>query len=294
MALLSVLCFGELLWDELPTGPRLGGAPANVAYHLAQLGVPVRLVSAVGTDPAGDQARDELAAAGVDVELVARHPLLATGRVRVRLETDGPHYRIEEGVAWDHIAFAPALRAAATEAGALVFGTLALRSAANRATLAELLAAADGALKLCDLNFRPPFVSAATVAENLRRADVLKLNADELAALPGLVAVPAGEDFAQRLLAQFDLRRIVLTRGELGCRIIDAEDDCEAAAPPTAVADSVGAGDAFTALLVLGELKGWPPARIARAACAAGAYVAGQPGAMPAWPPDLRAALLAD
>ncbi len=289
-----VLCFGELLWDELPAGPRLGGAPANVAYHLAQLGVAVRLVSAVGADPRGDEALARLAAAGVDVALVARQAELPTGRVRVQLAADGPHYRIEEGVAWDDIAFAPVLREAATAASALVFGTLAQRTAPNRATLSALLAAAGTAVKVCDLNFRSPFIAAAAVADSLRRADIVKLNADELAALPDLLALPAGAEFPQRLLAEFNLRRIVITRGELGCWILDAAGRVEAAAPAASVADSVGAGDAFTAVLVYGELQGWSPARIARAACAAGAFVASQPGAMPTWPPALRERLLAD
>jgi fructokinase len=291
----AVLCFGELLWDELPAGARLGGAPANVAYHLARLGLPVRLVSAVGCDAAGEEALRRLAEAGVDVELVARRPQLPTGRVRVKLDAaGGPRYRIEEGVAWDSIPFTLALSAAAAAAAALVFGTLAQRTAANRSTLAALIAAAPGALKLCDLNFRSPFVAAAAVAESLRAADVLKLNAEELAALPALLGLPGGTELVPRLLADFRLKRIVLTRGESGCRILMAGRQYDAAPPPTRVVDSVGAGDAFTAMLVFGELAGWPPARGARAACALGAFVAGGSGAMPAWPPGLRERLLAD
>lgn len=289
-----VLCFGELLWDELPGGPRLGGAPANVAYHLAQFGLAARLVSAVGEDAAGARALAQLAAAGVDVSLVARQALLPTGRVSVQLTDEGPRYRIAEGVAWDAIPGGPPLSAAAATAQAVVFGTLAQRSAANQAALADLLEAAGKALIVCDLNFRPPFVTKATVSESLRRAAVLKLNEEELAALPALLGMPAGESFPRSLCEHYGLRRLYLTRGKAGCRAIDAAGVLDAPAPTVTVADSVGAGDAFTAAMVFGELQGWPPARSAATACRVGAFVAGQPGAMPAWPPTLRTRLLSE
>lgn len=290
----AVLCFGELLWDELPTGARLGGAPANAAYHLAQFGLAARLVSAVGQDAAGTQALTEMAAAGVDVSLVTRQALLPTGRVSVQLTDEGPRYRIAEGVAWDAIPSGPQLSAAAAATQAVVFGTLAQRSAANRATLASLLDSAGKALIVCDLNFRPPFVPAAALSESLRRAEVLKLNEDELAALPLLLDMPGGKDFPRSLCERYELRRLYLTRGKDGCRVVDAAGVLDTPAPAVTVADSVGAGDAFTAAMVYGELQGWPPARSARTACALGAFVAGASGAMPAWPPGLRERLLAD
>lgn len=291
----TVLCFGELLWDELPGGAQLGGAPANVAYHLARLGLPVRLVSAVGEDAKGEEALRLLASAGVDVEFVARRPLRPTGRVLVTTDAaEMPQYRIESGVAWDEIPFTPALRAAAADASALVFGTLAQRSPANRSTLASLLHAAPHALKLCDLNLRRPFVDATVVADSLRAADILKLNTEESNALPGLLGRPVPLATPQRLLEDFDLRRIVITRGAAGCRIIDAEADQEASPPPTRLADSVGAGDAFSAMFIYGELAGWPSLRSARAACALGAFVASATGAMPSWPPGLSERLLQD
>ena len=291
----SVLCFGELLWDRLPGGPRLGGAPANVAHHLAQLGVEARLASCVGEDEDGERALAQLREAGVDVTLVARSPRLPTGRVIVATDTPGaPRYHIEAPAAWDAILATAALLEAAAGADAIVYGTLAQRAAPSREALAAALDAAPGALRLCDLNLRPPFADPDVVRASLARATVLKLNEDELAALSGLLDLPAGDALPGHLREGFALRRIYVTRGSGGASAFDGEGRTDRPTPPVAVADSVGAGDAFTSALLFGELAGREAGRILEDACALGAFVASRAGAMPAWPAALRARLLAE
>jgi len=285
----TILCFGEVLWDLFPDGRRLGGAPANVAYHLAQMGHAARLVSCVGEDEAGAEALSRLAEAGVDTALVARDPARPTGTVQVTLDDAGvPAFAITEDVAWDAIPVTPALRAAAGEADAVVFGSLAQRAKRSRATLDKLLDAAGPALCLCDLNLRPPFVDAEVVKRSVARVQLLKLNEDEAARLPKLLGRPGGEELLDEMAGMPPLVAIYVTRGGKGVRIHLPGTRIEMPAPQVAVADTVGAGDAFTAALLDGVLSGRGEPEISERALELGAWVASQPGAMPPWTHGLR------
>ncbi len=282
-----VLCFGEVLWDCLPTGRLPGGAPLNVAYHLARLGAEPRMISAVGADALGDEMLSYLDSRGLNTEFIARHRRLPTGIVTVSLSASGqPSYTIEEGVAWDDIAGSGSWRAALPGAEAIVFGSLAARTAANRGALDELLSA-PGLLRVMDVNLRAPFDERDQVLALARRADWIKLNDHELVALTGGAA---GEgDWPGRLrpgigaLAEATgCRRICVTGGARGAVLWNDGSCVSASAPEVVVCDTIGAGDAFTAALVHGLLTapGEDQAILERA-CALGALVASLPGGQP-------------
>ena len=287
-----VLCFGEVLWDCLPTGGLPGGAPLNVAYHLARLGAEPRMISAVGADALGDEMLGYLTARGLSTEHVARHRRLPTGIVTVSLSASGqPSYTIEEGVAWDDIAGSGSWRAALPGAEAIVFGSLAARTAANRGALDELLAA-PGLLRVMDVNLRAPFDERDQVLALARRADWIKLNDHELVALTG-AATGEGDwpgslrPMIEALAEATGCCRICVTGGARGAVLWNDGSFFSADAPEVIVRDTIGAGDAFTAALVHGLLTapGEDQAILERA-CALGALVASLPGGQPDY--DLR------
>ncbi|HYP17640.1 MAG TPA: PfkB family carbohydrate kinase [Opitutus sp.] len=284
----AVACFGEILWDCLPRGLFLGGAPLNVAYHLGQQQLRVLPVTAVGRDFLGDEALRRVAAWNVDGRFVARVPGRPTGHVRASLDRAGvADYEIARDVAWDRIPIGPALLRIDPAPAAVVFGTLALRSPANRRTLASLLTAWPNALPVVDLNFRPPFDSATAVNFALRHARLVKLNEHELAQLAGSWRrkEPASlERGARRLSAHHRICRICVTAGDRGAGLLwDGEWFWEDARP-VQVRDTVGAGDAFLAGL-LGALlaRSASPHDALAQACRLGEFVASQDGATPAY-----------
>lgn len=280
-----VLCFGEILWDLLPRGRFLGGAPLNVAYHLARLGCAPALVSALGRDALGQEALTAIHTAGVDASTITQHPTLATGTAEVRLDASGQaRFQIKQPVAWDEIAVAAALSQPAPVA--IVFGTLALRAPGNRAALTRLLNAFPSAWIVCDLNLRPPFDDLAPLSPLLNRARLLKLNADEARSLCGRPS--ADTDWAgmtSALAERHGGATVCVTLGGDGAFLRDSPLYCSVKAPPVQVRDTVGAGDAFTAALIAGHLRapalGW--LRVLRAASLLGSFVAGQDGAQPAY-----------
>ncbi len=290
-----VIGMGEVLWDELPGGRRLGGAPANFAYHVSQFGLESRIVSAVGNDDAGRELLAELDRRGVGgcIATVDR----PTGSVTVSVDSGGqPRYDIREDVAWDSIPFTPALAGLASQTRAVCFGSLAQRSAVSRDTVKRFLDAMpdDGEhLKVCDINLRKPFCTAEIAEESLRMCNVLKINDEELFTLGQWLGWPA-----ERLLAEcpaiaerYGLRLLVLTCGAAGSYVFSQEESSYLETPHVTVADTVGAGDSFTAALVAALLKGRPLAEAHRLAVQTAAYVCTQPGAMPPLPPELAAAL---
>lgn len=284
---------GELLWDELPAGRMAGGAPANFAVHAAQLGADARLVSRVGVDPPGDAILAVLAEHGLNTEGVERDPTAPTGRVTVAGEP--PKYTIHEGVAWDHIAGDPTGRAAVATADAVCFGTLAQRAEPSRSTIRELLKSAKpGCLRVFDVNRREPFYSKQQLEESFPLADVLKVNDAELVHLTGLFGLPIAEQEAMGELAgRYGFKAVACTRGDKGSAILRGGEWSEQAGLPTAVADTIGAGDAFTAAMTLGLLAGWPLDVVNRRAAEVAAFVCSQRGGMPTLPDDLRAPFLA-
>lgn len=280
-----VLCFGEVLWDLLPRGRFLGGAPLNVAYHLAQLGCAPVLVSAVGADALGDEALAAATLAGIDTGGTVRQARLPTGSAEVQLDGSGQaRFRINQPVAWDEISVSTVLGSPAPDA--IVFGSLALRSPGNRAALARLLDVFPQAWTVCDLNLRPPFDDLAPLAPLLGRARLLKLNADEARRLCGR---NSSDDDWERMTAELAASHggatVCVTLGGDGACLRDGSHSWGLKAPPVEVRDTVGAGDAFTAALVAGRLRfpghDWP--RVLRAACSLGGFVASRDGAQPAY-----------
>lgn len=280
-----VLCFGEMLWDDLPSGRRPGGAPMNVACHLVRLGRPAQPVSAVGADDAGRGLLEFLATHGVATDNVARLPGRPTGLVRARIDAAGnAHYTIEADAAWDDIPLEGAPLDAAAHAAALVFGSLAQRSPANRTALARLRAALPpDAVHVFDVNLRPPHDDLELVRTLARGVHVLKVNHDEAARLTG--GAPDALEANARTLADTTGADVVcLTAGADGAGLL--HHGCWHREPgrPVTVADTVGAGDAFLAALTHGLLAGAPPQDTLTQACRLGEWVASHPGAIPPKP----------
>ena len=283
---------GEVLWDLLPAGRQLGGAPANFAFHAAALGAEARVVSRVGSDEPGRDLLARLRELGLPVDAIAVDPAAPTGTVSVAMEAGGhPRYTIHEGVAWDRLTVGPAERAAVAAADAVCFGSLAQRTPGARAAIGELVDATPvAALRIFDVNLRQHYHSAAVIRSSLARANVLKVNESELPVLGAQLGLPAGEREALAALAPAHrLRAVIHTRGERGCLALVDGEWVEHPGMRVAVADTVGAGDAFTAAFALGLLRGWAPAVIVERATAVAAFVCTQRGATPELPPALTA-----
>ena len=283
---------GEALWDVLPDGDHFGGAPANVALHAAALGAEAWLVSAVGRDARGDAALARLDAAGVERSTVARLADHPTGVVRVSLDIAGhPVYEIATESAWDYVPWSAAVQQAAERADAIAFGSLAQRAPVSRATIRRAVAARrDAAWRLFDVNLRQDYYDAEVLTTSLEHANAVKLNDEELpvvARLCGLSAAPP-VDQLRALCDRFALQLAALTRGPCGAVLVTPDQVCESVAPPIVVADTVGAGDAFTATLLIGMLAGRPLDEVSRRANAVASYVCSQPGATPPIPEALR------
>jgi fructokinase len=309
-----ILGVGEVLWDVLPEGARLGGAPANFAVMASRLGNHAAILSRIGRDELAQQAVTRLSATPVDASFLAIDPIHPTGSVQVDFHDGEPRYTISEQAAWDFLELTDAWIRLAERADAFCFGTLAQRSAASRQTIQTLAAETTAAcVRVFDVNLRPPFYSSEVVQESLELATVLKMNEDEtplvlnLLGLGGPVAAPGGLQAgnrpllaaAQLLLEEFpNLRLVVITRGCRGSLLIkreDAEREEWNEHPGFAVesADPVGAGDAFTAAVVHYLLRGADLATLNEAGNRWGAWMASQPGAMPELPDAARDAITA-
>ncbi len=286
----SAICFGEILWDFLPAGLFPGGAPFNVGYHLHRHGVQTHIVSAVGRDVLGDEFLRRVGLWGLSPAFIARSaPPAPTGYVRASLNSDGnARYEIVAAVAWDEIPTPAALLAAAATANALIYGSLAQRSPANRAALAGLLAALPpAALRVFDVNLRAPHDDLDLVRRLARDATLLKLNHEEAARLAGAPPAPGREEAHARILAaETPDAIIVITAGAQGAGLLHAGRWHWEPGRPVTVADTVGAGDAFLASLVAHLLYGaLGEAECLARACRDGEWVASQRGATPDYPP---------
>jgi len=275
-----------MLWDELPTGRRPGGAPMNVAYHLNRLGCPALPVSAVGNDADGRALLDFLREKGLSTRGVARSSERPTGVVNARIDDRGnAHYTIRQDVAWDEIPLDGEVLALAAASPSLVFGSLAQRSAANRESLARLRAAMPpGALQIFDVNLRAPYDDLALVRSLARGAGVIKCNHEEAALWTGGADMDL-EKNARRISLESGVDRICLTAGSHGAGLLLGEMWSQEAGRPVTVVDTVGAGDSFLAALVEGLRAHRPAGEILARACRLGEYVAGQPGATPDYDP---------
>lgn len=290
-AAISIACFGEALWDILPRGLFLGGAPLNVAYHLSRQGVRALPVTALGRDFLGDEAVSRMTSWGLDTRFVVRHSRWRTGVVRASLDAAGvASYRIERGVAWDRIAVPPRLLRIAPPV-ALVFGSLALREPSNRRALEVLVEAWPQAWRVLDLNLRAPFDRGPGVRRALRHAQFVKLNDDELARMTGAPVRTAAQvdKAARQFAAAHELTRVCVTAGARGAGLLWDGSWFWEPARPTVVRDTVGAGDAFLAAFLAARLVRRVSPRLALAkACRLGEFVAGRDGATPPYRCDAR------
>jgi len=292
---IKILAIGELLWDLLPTGKQLGGAPANFAYHTHARGADARVVSCVGNDPLGRAILADLAALGLPTEGVGVSATVPTGTVTVEIGADGqPQFTVHENVAWDHIRLTPAALDFAAQADAICFGSLAQRCETSRAAIRRLVSHTPAtALRVFDINLRQRFYTPEIIATALTLANALKLNDAELPVLAAMFGL-AGDARAQlaALATKFDLHAIALTRGAHGSLLLAAGVWSEHAGLPAKVVDTVGAGDAFTAAWIMGLLARQPLDEINGSANELAAFVCSQPGATPPLPENLKECLV--
>ncbi len=288
----TVVGIGELLWDLLPAGPQLGGAPANFAYHAKVLcgqGIPV---SCIGNDDLGKNALALLEQHGLSKAYVAVDENRTTGTVTVTLDDAGvPSYTIHEGVAWDFVPETPALQQLAQQADAICFGSLAQRSPMTRSTIHAFLdAARPDCLKVFDINLRQAYYDEDTIRASLNQANVLKLNDEELPVLMDMLGLSGNESgVLKALIEAYSLKVIALTKGAEGALLATCDEEIDnTGMKPDAIADTVGAGDAFTAAMTAGLLYGHSLSRICKDANCLASYVCSQHGAMPLIPDHLQ------
>lgn len=283
-----VVGMGEALWDVLPEGKKIGGAPANFAYHAAQFGLRSCVVSAVGNDDLGREILDTLTEKGLNylIEMVD-YP---TGTVQVELDGAGiPQYDIKEDTAWDNIPYTPELRELAGKARAVCFGSLAQRSETSRNTINRFLddmPEEEGRLVVFDVNLRQNFYTKEILSRSMRRCDVLKINDEEITEVSRLFGIPGSdfEEISRRLLERFNLKMLILTCGVKGSYVFTPDGASFQPTPKVKVADTVGAGDSFTASFISAILKGKSVAEAHALAVETSAFVCTQKGAMPVLP----------
>ncbi len=289
----AFLGLGELLWDCFPSGRLPGGAPANVAFHVQQLGLSAATVTRVGCDPLGDEICEFLKTQGLSLDLVQRDPVHGTGTVTVEPTSTGTTYTFLPDSAWDFLAPQPELIAAMQSARAVCFGTLAQRSAVSREAIQACLAAvSSNCLVVYDINLRPPFFEREWIARSLCHAKIVKLNDEEVPTLSQMFATGPHSDleYARDLLATHPkLELVCVTRGANGCLAVSRSEVIDLPGIAVQVVDTVGAGDSFTAALIQTRLAGWPLARSVAFANRVGSLVASRSGAMPILREELAA-----
>ena len=282
----KVVGIGEILWDVFPEGKVLGGAPANFAYHATQLGLEGYAISAIGKDDLGEEVLEVLK--GKPLQYMLEETNYPTGTVKVTLNGNGiPEYEICENVAWDNIPLTAGMKELAKQADAVCFGSLAQRHQVSRSTIQAFVGLVDtNALKIFDINLRQSFFNKAIIVDSLQMANVLKINEEELVRVAELLDITdVGERLVcQRLMDNYDLKIVVLTRGENGSFVFSNDGSSFLDTPKVKVADTVGAGDSFTGAFVAGLLNGDDIAKAHKRAVEVSAYVCTQKGAMPLLP----------
>lgn len=287
-----VVGMGEALWDVLPEGKKIGGAPANFAYHVSQFGLPSRVVSAVGSDPLGREIVENFTSKGLN-HLIEEVPY-PTGTVQVEIDPAGvPQYDIKENVAWDNIPYTARLEALAGQTRAVCFGSLAQRNVVSRDTINRFLDAmpqtADS-IVVFDVNLRQGFYTKEILCNSMKRCNILKINDEELVTVSRMFGYP-GIDLQDKcwiLLGKYNLRMLILTCGINGSYVFTPGNVSFQPTPKVEVADTVGAGDSFTAAFIASLLKGKSVAEAHALAVRTSAFVCTRKGAMPELPPDLR------
>ena len=288
----EILCVGEVLWDSLPAGLFLGGSPFNVACHLRAAGLTVSMVSRVGADRLGDEVLSRATRDGGGTELIQVDETLPTGFVRVTVDESGDStFDILGPAAWDAIAPDAGLLRRAASARAIVYGSLAQRNAVTRRTIERLWE--TEALMVFDVNLRPPHVDREIVTRSLQRADVVKVNHHEMRTLASWFDLPAaGRDAAAGLAERFGCDVVCLTRGRKGAGLWREGTWTDHPGFAVEVRDTVGAGDAFLAVLLAGLFAGAESSALLKNANLIGAYVVTQFGAVPADQPATSAPFL--
>ncbi len=286
-----VVGMGEALWDVLPEGKKIGGAPANFAYHVSQFGLPGCVVSAVGDDALGKEIVENFTSKGLN-QLIAEVPY-PTGTVQVEIDQAGiPQYEIKENVAWDNIPYTDALDRLARNTKAVCFGSLAQRNVVSRETIGRFLDAmpeTPDSLVVFDVNLRQGFYNKEILCDSMRRCNILKINDEELVAVSRMFGYP-GIDLQDKcwiLLGKYNLRMLILTCGINGSYVFTPGSVSFQPTPEVEVADTVGAGDSFTAAFIASILKGKSVPEAHARAVRTSAYVCTRKGAMPVLPPEI-------
>ena len=287
-----VVGMGEALFDCLPEGKKIGGAPANFAYHVSQFGFQSCVVSAVGNDEDGDEILRIFNQRGLNMQ-IERVPF-PTGTVQVTLDEKGiPTYDIKQGVAWDNIPFTDALKELAHQTRAVCFGSLAQRNAVSRETITRFLEEMDDAdaLKIFDINLRQSFYTADLLEESMRRCNILKINDEELELVSRMFGFHSisQEDKCWILLSKYNLKMLILTCGTDGSYVFTPGHVSFQPTPKVIVADTVGAGDSFTGSFTAAILAGKPVEEAHKLAVEVSAFVCTQSGAMPVLPDEIKA-----
>jgi fructokinase len=285
-----IVGLGEALWDVLPEGKKLGGAPANFAYHAAQFGQETIAISALGEDALGDETIEALKEHNLNY-LMPRVPY-PTGTVQVTLTGDGiPTYEIKENVAWDNIPFTNEILEIAKNARAVCFGSMAQRNVVSRENIHKFLdATPDDCTKIFDINLRQQFYTKEVIKESLKRCNILKINDEELVLIGRMFGYPGLdiEDKCWLILGKYNLNMLVLTCGTNGSYVFTPGQMSFQETPKVEVADTVGAGDSFTGSFVGSILNGKPVPEAHKTAVQVSAYVCTQNGAMPVIPDELK------
>lgn len=289
----KIVGLGEALWDVLPEGKKLGGAPANFAYHAGQFGLDTLAISAVGEDQLGDETLSALEEKGLKY-IMPRVPF-PTGTVQVELDAQGvPAYEIREGVAWDNIPFTSEMEKVARSCKAVCWGSLAQRHEVSRNTIHRFLdATPPTCLKIFDINLRQTFYDEEVIRASLKRCNILKINDEELVTIGRLFGYP-GLDMSNKcwlILGKYNLDMLVLTCGVNGSYVFKPGAMTFIETPKVDVADTVGAGDSFTASFCAAILKGLSVSDAHQLAVETSAYVCTCNGAMPRIPTELTGRL---
>lgn len=286
-----VVGMGEALWDVLPEGKKIGGAPANFAYHVSQFGLPGYVVSAVGGDALGREIVENFTSKGLN-QLIAEVPY-PTGTVQVEIDQAGiPQYDIKENVAWDNIPYTDSLEALAKRTKAVCFGSLAQRNVVSRDTINRFLDAmpqTDDSLVVFDVNLRQGFYNKEILCNSMSRCNILKINDEELVTVSRMFGYP-GIDLQDKcwiLLGKYNLKMLILTCGINGSYVFTPGNVSFQPTPKVEVADTVGAGDSFTAAFISSILKGRSVQEAHSRAVRTSAYVCTKKGAMPILPAEL-------
>lgn len=288
-----VVGMGEALWDVLPEGKKIGGAPANFAYHVSQFGLPSCVVSAIGDDALGKEIIENFTSKGLD-QLIAEVPY-PTGTVQVEIDQTGiPLYDIKENVAWDNIPYTEHLDALAKRTKAVCFGSLAQRNVVSRETINHFLDTMpkdDDSLIVFDVNLRQGFYNKEILCKSMQNCNILKINDEELITVSRMFGYPSIDlqDKCWILLGKYNLKMLILTCGINGSYVFTPGNVSFQPTPKVEVADTVGAGDSFTAAFIASILKGKSVTEAHTIAVKTSAFVCTQKGAMPILPPEYTA-----